>query len=103
MSQTGGRPKNNEQNETSCCANHRSTLSQKVLRRQAGWQSASPYNGCACVMKILVINGGSSSLKCWVSDLPDGPLPTAAQQPKLSAHAAWSPHSRIPEIHIKPS
>jgi len=54
-------------------------------------------------MKILVINGGSSSLKCWFSDLPDGPLPTAAQQPNWSAHADWSHHSGIAEVQIKRS
>ena len=54
-------------------------------------------------MKILVINGGSSSLKCWFSDLPDSPLPMAAQQPHWSAHADWSHHSGIAEVQIKRS
>jgi len=54
-------------------------------------------------MKILVINGGSSSLKCWFSDLPDGPLPTAAWQPHWSARADWSHHSGIAEVQIKRS
>src|SRR5258708_7691896 len=54
-------------------------------------------------MKILVINGGSSSLKGWCSDLRDGPLPTAAQRPNWSAHADWSHHSGIAEVQIKRS
>jgi len=54
-------------------------------------------------MKILVINGGSSSLKCWFSDLPAGPLPTAAQQPQWSARADWSQHTGIAELQIKRS
>jgi acetate kinase len=54
-------------------------------------------------MKTLVINGGSSSLKCWFSELPDGPLPTAAQQPHWSARADWSHHTGIAEIKIKRS
>jgi acetate kinase len=68
-----------------------------------GPQPASTYNGCACVVKILVINGGSSSLKCWFSDLPDGPLPIAAPQPHWSARADWSEHSGIAEVQIKRS
>ncbi len=54
-------------------------------------------------MRVLVINGGSSSLKCWFSDLPDGPLPTTAPQPQWSARADWSHHTGIAEIQIKRS
>jgi acetate kinase len=54
-------------------------------------------------MKILVINGGSSSLKCWFSDLQDGPLPTAASRPDWSARADWSHHTGIAEVQIKRS
>ncbi len=32
-------------------------------------------------MKVLVLNGGSSSVKCWYDDLADGPLPSDAPQP----------------------
>src|SRR3984957_9372874 len=32
-------------------------------------------------MKILVLNGGSSSFKCWFQDVPDGP--------RWTAHASW--------------
>jgi len=54
-------------------------------------------------MKILVINGGSSSLKCWFSDIGEGPLPTKAPQPRWSARVDWSHHTGIAEIQIKRS
>jgi acetate kinase len=54
-------------------------------------------------MKILVINGGSSSLKCWFSDLPAGLLPTAALPPHWSARADWAHHTGIAELQIKRS
>ena len=33
-------------------------------------------------MKILVLNGGSSSFKCWFADLPDDRLLASALQPQ---------------------
>jgi acetate kinase len=32
-------------------------------------------------VKILVINGGSSNVKCWFRDVPDGPLPEEPLEP----------------------
>ena len=54
-------------------------------------------------MKILVLNGGSSSFKCWLADLPDGPLPSDAPQPVWSARADWSHHSGMAEVRISRS
>lgn len=51
-------------------------------------------------MNILVLNGGSSSFKCWFSELTDGPLPVDAQSPEWSARADWSHHSGIAEVRI---
>jgi acetate kinase len=51
-------------------------------------------------MRVLVLNGGSSSFKCWFRDLPDGPLPAEAPQPEWSARADWSHHSGIAEIRV---
>jgi acetate kinase len=52
-------------------------------------------------MKILVLNGGSSSLKCWYSDLPAGPLPIAAPEPQWSARVDWTHHTGVAEIQVK--
>jgi acetate kinase len=54
-------------------------------------------------MKVLVINGGSSSLKCWFSDLPNGALPPTAPHPRWSARADWSHHTGIAKIQIERS
>jgi len=35
-------------------------------------------------MKILVLNGGSSTFKCWFQDTPDGPIWTARTEWKSS-------------------
>jgi acetate kinase len=51
-------------------------------------------------MRILVLNGGSSSFKCWYSDVPDGELPTDAPRPEWSAQANWSRHTGIAEVRI---
>ncbi len=59
--------------------------------------------GVRGAMKILVINGGSSSLKCWFSDIEGGPLSTKAPTPQWSARADWSQHTGIAEIQIKRS
>ena len=54
-------------------------------------------------MKILVLNGGSSSFKCWFADLAEEGLPEAAQEPQWSARVDWSHHTGIAEIRIKKS
>jgi len=51
-------------------------------------------------LRILVLNGGSSSFKCWYSDLEDGPLPVEAQPPLWSARADWSHHTGVAEVRI---
>ena len=45
-------------------------------------------------MKILVLNGGSSSFKCWFQDVPDGQLPSEGLAPRWSARADWSRNAR---------
>jgi acetate kinase len=57
----------------------------------------------AWIMRILVLNGGSSSFKCWFSDLSDEALPVKAPQPLWSARVDWSRHSGVAEIHIRRS
>jgi acetate kinase len=47
----------------------------------------------AGAMKILVLNGGSSSFKCWFQDLPDGP--------RWTARADWGT-SEVPEGVLGP-
>ena len=51
-------------------------------------------------MRILVLNGGSSSFKCWFRNLPDGVLPPEAPQPEWSARADWSGRAGAAEISI---
>jgi acetate kinase len=52
-------------------------------------------------MKSLVINGGSSSFKCRLDDLPDGPLPTAPPKPAWEARVEWDQRSSVAEV-LKP-
>lgn len=54
-------------------------------------------------MKILVLNGGSSSFKCWFCNLPDGELPAAPMRPDWTARANWSHHTGVAEITIQRS
>jgi acetate kinase len=42
-------------------------------------------------MKVLVLNGGSSSLKCWYHDLAADPQTTQAPQPLWQAHLDLKP------------
>jgi len=53
-------------------------------------------------MKILVLNGGSSSLKCWYHDLGGAPLPVEPPEPQwtrnVSWNVSWNEAERIPEI-----
>jgi acetate kinase len=51
-------------------------------------------------MKILVLNGGSSSFKCWFQDVPDGQVPSEAVAPRWSAGADWSRNSGSAEVKI---
>ena len=51
-------------------------------------------------MKVLVLNGGSSSFKCWFADLPPGPLPDDPMPPLWTARADWSHHSGIAEVRF---
>jgi acetate kinase len=46
-------------------------------------------------MKILVLNGGSSSFKCWFQDVPDGP--------RWTARADWSRNSGSADVKINRS
>jgi acetate kinase len=50
-------------------------------------------------MKVLVVNGGSSSFKCWFHELGGGPLPVEAPQPLWQAHVEWSGAAAEVRIH----
>lgn len=41
-------------------------------------------------MKVLVVNGGSSTFKCWFHELPPGPPPVEAPRPLWEAHVEWN-------------
>jgi len=43
-------------------------------------------------MNVLVLNGGSSSLKAVLRDLPEGPLPDDAPGPLWEANVDWGRH-----------
>jgi acetate kinase len=49
-------------------------------------------------MRVLVINGGSSSFKCRLDDLPDQPLPVAAPQPLWTERVDWDQKSSVAEV-----
>jgi acetate kinase len=52
-------------------------------------------------MKILVLNGGSSSFKCWFQDVPkEGRFPSERQPPRWTARADWSRHSGTADVRI---
>ena len=51
-------------------------------------------------MKILVLNGGSSSFKCWFADVEEGRLLEDPLHPLWTARADWSRHSGQAEIRI---
>jgi acetate kinase len=53
-------------------------------------------------MKTLVINGGSSSFKCWFQDVP-ATLPAARLEPLWNARADWSLHSGSAQVKISRS
>jgi acetate kinase len=41
-------------------------------------------------MNVLVVNGGSSSFKCWFHELGAGALPVEAPRPLWEGHVDWS-------------
>jgi len=47
-------------------------------------------------MKILVLNGGSSTFKCWFHDVRE-PLPVEAPQPEWETHIEWDPQKPLAE------
>jgi acetate kinase len=49
-------------------------------------------------MKVLVLNGGSSSLKCWYHDLAADPQTTPAPKPLWQAHLDLKPDERIADV-----
>ncbi len=56
-------------------------------------------------MKILVVNGGSSTFKCWFHEVGPEPLPVAAPKPRWEAHVEWrgaSAEVRIQSEHSAP-
>ncbi|SRR5579885_1979107 len=50
-------------------------------------------------MRVLAVNGGSSSFKCWFHDLGDGPLPVEAPEPLWEAHVEWNGSAAEVRIH----
>jgi acetate kinase len=52
-------------------------------------------------MKILVLNGGSSSFKCWFQDVPDGALAPEANAARWTARVEWKT-SESPENLLGP-
>jgi acetate kinase len=54
-------------------------------------------------MNILVLNGGSSSLKATLRSLPDGPLPDAAPPPLWDAQVDWARHPGKAQIRVRGS
>lgn len=49
-------------------------------------------------MKVLVLNGGSSSLKCWYHDLAAGPQTARAPKPLWHVHLDLKPDERIQDV-----
>lgn len=49
-------------------------------------------------MKVLVLNGGSSSLKCWYHDLAADPLPTKAPQPRWQFQLDLKQNARVEDL-----
>jgi acetate kinase len=49
-------------------------------------------------MKILVLNVGSSSLKCWYDDLREDTLAAAPSQPLWGTHIDWSEKTDIESV-----
>ena len=53
-------------------------------------------------MRVLVLNGGSSSFKCWFGELPDGRLPSEPAQPLWSEHSDLSHQAGTAETVLEP-
>jgi acetate kinase len=51
-----------------------------------------------CHMRILVLNGGSSSFKCWLGELFTAPLPILPPKPLWQAHVDLAHDTAIKEI-----
>jgi len=51
-------------------------------------------------VKILALNGGSSSFKCWFADLPANSLPDDPLPPQWTARADWSHHAGVAEVRF---
>jgi acetate kinase len=49
-------------------------------------------------MRILVINGGSSSFKCRLDDLPEGPLPIAPPKPVWEQRVDWDQSTSVADV-----
>jgi acetate kinase len=49
-------------------------------------------------MRILVINGGSSSFKCRLDDLSEGPLRVAPPKPIWTARVDWDQRSSVADV-----
>jgi acetate kinase len=46
-------------------------------------------------MRILVVNGGSSTFKCWFHEVADEPLPVEAPTPLWQASVEWTPDGAV--------
>src|SRR6266567_8348431 len=57
------------------------------------------YSTADC-MRILVLNGGSSSFKCWYGELRD-PVPVEAQRPQWESRLDWSRQARVADFKIE--
>ena len=56
----------------------------------------------AGIVKVLVLNGGSSSFKCWFAELPGGDLPRDPISPLWSARLDWNQEGDA-EAALKPA
>jgi len=52
-------------------------------------------------MKVLVINGGSSTFKCWFHELPEGDLAIEAPTPCWRAHVEWKSGDGGADVRIR--
>src|SRR5580700_2288852 len=49
-------------------------------------------------MRVLVLNGGSSSFKCWLGELPGGELPVVPPKPLWETHIDLKRDSSIATV-----
>lgn len=52
-------------------------------------------------MKVLVVNGGSSTFKCWFHEISDGPLPVKAPRPLWEAHVEWDRDAAVARTRVR--